>query len=93
MFTNNVTVQIVNNSKEAPNYKEIGGFTVLKITDCIIVGKGMESGAPSVDLQLEDEKGNKFVVMATGGIMEMLGGAVAGKRIRDEQIRINKNIN
>lgn len=93
MFTNNVTVQIVDTSKGAPDYKKAGDTTILKMTNCVIVGKGMESGAPSVDLQLEDEKGNKFVVMTTGLIIEMLGGAVVGKRMRDERNKGNKNIN
>ena len=81
MITSWVSVKIVDSSKEAPNYGD--DFTLLKAHTCIIVGRGTVAGNPTVDIQLTDEHGKKFLIMATGGIMEMIGAAVAGKRQRD----------
>lgn len=81
MFTNTVTVKIVDDYKDAPKYSD--DTTMLKMKECIIVGKGTEAGNPSVDIQLTDKDGNKFLIMATGGIIEMIAGAIVGKKERD----------
>jgi hypothetical protein len=66
---------------EAPKYG--ADVTLLRIERALVVGKGMQSGAPSVDIQMVDSEGRKFLVMTTGSLLEMLGGAIAGKRQRD----------
>lgn len=90
MITDSLEIQIVDSPEKAPHYsKEKYAPTILVAKKAIIVGKGMVSGAPSVDLQLEDQAGNKYLVMATGGILEMLAGAVRGKRERDHAAGLN----
>lgn len=81
--TNSLKITIVDTPAEAPNYGQ--DTKMLRITDVIIVGKGTESGKPTVDLQMTDQAGNKYLVMATGAIMEMIGGAVTGKREKDTE--------
>ncbi len=83
-ITSKVSIEIVDSPHDAPDYNiSDETFILLKVDKCIIVGKGMETGDPSVDIQLSDKDGNKFLIMATGGIMEMIGSAVSGKRIKD----------
>ena len=80
MITNTVSIEIVDSPDQAPKYEK--DFTLLKMQKCIVVGKGTVNGNPTIDIQLTDENGNKFLIMATGGIIEMISGAIAGKRIR-----------
>ncbi len=80
-ITKDFAVQILDSVAEAPKYGT--DVTLLRIERALVVGKGMVSGAPSVDLQMVDGDGRKFVVMTTGSLLEMLGGAIAGKRQRD----------
>jgi len=80
-MTSDLMIKIVDTSTDAPTYG--GEYTLLKMTEAIIIGRGMANGTPTVDIQLTDDEGNKFLVMATGGIIEMLGIAVTGKRQRD----------
>lgn len=76
--SNVVNVSLFDNPSQAPNYQ--GDTTMLKMHTCIVVGKGTVEGNPTVDLQMVDDSGNKYLVMTTGAIMEMIHGAVAGKR-------------
>lgn len=80
-ITTHFDVEIVDSPSEAPKYGT--DVTLLRIERALVVGKGMVSGAPSVDLQMTDASGRKFLVMTTGSLLEMLGGAIAGKRLRD----------
>ena len=80
-ITNDFAVQILDSVAEAPKYGT--DVTLLRIERALVVGKGMVSGAPSVDLQMTDASGRKFLVMTTGSLLEMLGRAIAGKRLRD----------
>ncbi len=80
-ITTHFSVQVLDSVAEAPKYGE--DTSLLRIDTALVVGKGMESGAPSVDLQMTDADGRKFLVMTTGTLLEMLGGAIAGKRQRD----------
>ena len=82
MISNAVNIQTVDSPEQAPKY-DGAEFTIVKIQNAIIVGKGTVKGNPTVDIQLVDEQGRKFLIMATAGIVEGLAGAVAGKRIRD----------
>ena len=80
MISNDVVIKIVDTSKDAPMYNE--EFTPVKMKKCIIVGKGTVTGNPTIDIQLEDEAGNKYLIMATGGLIEMIAGAITGKRLQ-----------
>jgi hypothetical protein len=82
MITDNVNVQILDKPEDAPNYDE--SVTMLKVDKALIVCNGTVSGKPTVDLQMVDADGKKYLVMATGGIMEMLGSSVAGARQRTD---------
>lgn len=80
-----VAVKIVDSasSEDAPKYgKEV---PALDLKNCIIVGKGMTDGSPSVDLVFTDLDGKQYVALVSGKIIEAIGGAVAGKRMRDTQ--------
>ena len=83
MLTNRLIISLVESPDEAPKY-ESSCWTVVVIDKVIIVGNGMESGNPSVDIQLLDNKGNKYLIFATGGTIENLGMAVVGARLRAE---------
>jgi len=62
---------------EAPNYNKLAEkYESIRIEKAIIVKKGMTSGRPSVDIQCQDSNGNKFLIFAKGGVIEMLGAAV-----------------
>lgn len=78
LITDNVNLATAT-VKEAPRYNH--GEKLLKIDACIVVKQGTEKGNPSVDFQLSDENGNKYVVMATGNIIETIGGYVKGVRL------------
>jgi len=80
-ITTHFNVVLHDSPAEAPKYG--ADVTLLRIEAALVVGKGMASGAPSVDLQMVDATGRKFLVMTTGSLLEMLGGAIAGKRLRD----------
>jgi hypothetical protein len=82
MVSNDITIQIVNNPGEAPKY-EPHQWTMLKIQKAIVVGKGTVKGNPTIDIHFVDADGREYLVMATAGIIEGLGAAVAGKRKRD----------
>jgi len=74
MITNNVKITIAQSIDEAPTY---GEETIpLVIEKCIIVKDGMVSGKPSVDLQMVDPEGKKYLVMATGSILEMVAQTI-----------------
>lgn len=80
-ITTHFNVVLHDSPAEAPKYGD--DTTLLRIDTALVVGNGMESGAPSVDLQMTDAAGRKYLVMTTGTLLEMLGGAIAGKRQRD----------
>jgi len=84
MQTRNFKVEIVDYPEEAQKYGN--KTTLLVIKKCVIVGKGTINGLPTVDIQMQDESGKKFLVMATGRIIEMLAGTIVGKRERDQDI-------
>ena len=84
MFTKSLEIKIVNDADEAPKYKN--DTTLLTIRTVIIVGKGTENLRPTVDIQLYDKDGNKYVAMITGLILENLGDVIKGKREHDEKL-------
>jgi len=80
MITTSIAMQSVDSPDDAPNYDD--DWKLLRATKCIIVGKGTVRGEPTVDLQLTDDDGNQYLVMATGRIIEMIAGGVNGTRLR-----------
>ena len=47
----------------------------LNIDKTVLVHGGMQSGAPSYDLVLVDEQGNKYLTVITGNLLGMLARA------------------
>lgn len=82
MITTSVNVKIFDTPDEAPKYGE--DTKLLRATEAVVVGKGTVAGLPTMDLQLVDADGNKYLVMATGAIIEALARVCAGKRETDE---------
>ena len=79
MITSNLNIRIAKSVEDAPVYGN--DFKIIKADAAIIVPRGTESGNPTVDIQLSDADGNKYLVMATGGIIEALGQVVEAKRV------------
>ncbi len=71
---NTLNVIVCNDTDEAIAkgfvYKE--DHTAVEIETVVVVRKGMESGASSVDLVLKDASGKKFVVMLTGNLLKSI---------------------
>lgn len=82
MVTTNITVKIVDSPEKAPMYGD--NYKPLKAETCIVVGNGTESGKPTVDIQLIDEEGERYLVMATGSILEQVGEIIGARRKTDE---------
>jgi len=80
MITKGLTVQVVDTPEEAPMYED--SWKMLRIEKAIITAKGTVNGNPTVDLQMIDADGKQHLVMATGGVLEMLVGAVKGVKGR-----------
>lgn len=78
MISRVLDMKIAENPDEAPNYTE--EFKLVKLDKAIVVCQGTVEGNPTVDLQMSDAAGNKYLIMATGGIIEALGIAVRTKR-------------
>jgi hypothetical protein len=84
MITNSLSIHLVDSPDDAPKYGE--EFTMIKIDKCIIVNNGTVEGNSTVDLQLSDIKGNKYLIFATGKIIESLGMAVCGAMLRESEL-------
>lgn len=75
-------IQIADSPKDAPNYKRMPAFKGATITNAIVVLKGTVEGRSTVDIQFEDEGGNKFVSMITGSLVKQLASIVEGAEQR-----------
>lgn len=78
MITSAISVQIAESVEAAPKYSE--EFKMVRADTVVIVPNGTKEGNPTVDIQLVDEEGNKYLIMATGKIMEMIGQMVSTSR-------------
>lgn len=87
MVTNSMDVKVCDSVDEAPTYTE--ETPLLRIDQAVIVCQGTVTGAPTVDLIMSDHKGNKFVVMATGTILDMLAASVRGAHAKSTQEKGN----
>ena len=80
MISNMLSVTVADSPASAPAYEE-GEFKMLKLNNAVVVKRGTDIGNPTVDLVFTDAEGGKYVVLATGGIIENLGGVVKSARI------------
>ena len=69
MTSRNVSVKIAS-VDAAPMYNE--DTKMLKLTNCIIVERGTLQGRTTIDLQMTDAEGNKYLVMTTGRILSRI---------------------
>lgn len=77
-MTNVIEIEIFDDPSVAPKYTEEWGY--LKIEKALVVCNGTVEGNPTVDLQFVDKQGNKYVAMATGGILESVVKVLQAKR-------------
>lgn len=78
---NSLTLKLADSPDEAPVYR-LPEFRVANLTTAQIVGRGTAAGLPTVDFIFEDENGQKYVAMLTGGLVENLAAAVLGMKER-----------
>lgn len=72
-----LNVRIFNNADEASaaGYSHDAKYAdaePINITQVVVVRNGTVGGNSTADLLLEDQKGNKFVVMVTGNLLKSL---------------------
>lgn len=83
MISNAVSITIAPNPDQATDYNlEDNPPTPVKWVSSEIVAKGTEAGNPSVDMILTDDKGNRYLVMTTIGMIDGLAAAMRGVRDR-----------
>ena len=82
MITREVTVELPDSVAKAPVYEM--GWTMLRVEKAIVVPKGTKAGNPTVDLQLIDADGHRFIAMTTGKIIKALAAVIIGVESRDE---------
>ena len=80
IISNQINITIAETPDEAPKYHNT--TTMLKLTKCIIVGNGTQAGKPTVDLQMIDTMGRKYLVTTTGAIIEGLAGVIKGVELK-----------
>lgn len=67
----NLQIEIFNSPSEAPDYnKEEHSRKTAFLTKAVIVRKGTVYGHDTVDLQFEDEAGNKYVALVSGFLLK-----------------------
>lgn len=81
MGTNNLSLKMADSPDQAPKYNA-PEYRAANLMTAQIVGRGTVAGNPTVDLIFEDENGQKYVAMITGGLVENLAGAVRGMKQR-----------
>lgn len=47
-------------------------YKPIELTKVVVVRNGTESGKPTVDFVLEDEKGQKYIFMLTGALLSSI---------------------
>lgn len=75
-MTQTLNISIERTAATAPNYG--GDWKHIKLSAAIVIVEGTEAGLPTVDLQLTDQDGKKFIAMINGSLLDMLAGAVKG---------------
>lgn len=79
--TNDLKIVLADSPSEAPNYEK-PDYKAANLKTAVIVGNGTVNGNPTVDFVFEDENGQKYIAMLTGGLIENLTGAIIGMRQR-----------
>ena len=78
---NIIEIQICDSPNDAPNYNTDGkGFKGAKLIKAIVVRKGTKGGHDTIDLQFEDENGQKYIALTTAAILKTLIDVVEVRR-------------
>jgi hypothetical protein len=80
-MTNQLSITLHDSPTEAPSYNK-PEHLFANLTTARVVGRGTQAGFPTVDFIFEDESGQKYVAMLTGGLVENLAAAVLGMKQR-----------
>lgn len=80
---NSLTILLADSPDEAPKYNA-PEYRFANLKTAQIVGRGTTSGNPTVDFIFEDETGQKYVAMLTGGLVDNLAAAVRGMKQRTQ---------
>lgn len=81
IVANDLKVLLADNPQDAPNYEK-PEYLLANLTTAQVVGNGTARGNPTVDFIFEDEQGQKYVAMLTGGLIENLAAAIEGVKQR-----------
>jgi hypothetical protein len=80
---NALTINVCKDADEAVkqgfNYNAANGGTprtAVEIERAVVVREGTVNGNSTVDFQLHDEAGNKYLVMITGALLKQLAAAL-----------------
>lgn len=84
MLTDNIKMIVAESVKDAPNYTGNTEFKPVKLEKGIIVKNGTVAGNCTVDIQMTDQDGNKFVALVTGNLIGMMAAAIEGVNQRKE---------
>lgn len=74
MITMHVPVTIVASPDEAPKYSP--DWLPVRVDNVTIVKNGTVKGRPTVDLQLSDAAGHKYIIMMSGVALNAIGKLV-----------------
>jgi len=82
MLTNHLSISIAETVDDAPNYNDKDEFKAIKLDKCVIVKNGTKEGNTTVDIQMTDADGNKFVALVTGKILKAVAQTIDGAEAR-----------
>ena len=82
--TNDLNIRLADSPEEAPSYSK-PEYKAENLKDAVVVGRGTQLGNPTVDFVFEDENGQKYIAMLTGGLIENLTGAIRGMKERTSE--------
>lgn len=80
-MTNSLSITLHDSPSEAPSYNK-PEHLFANLTTARVVGRGTQAGFPTVDFIFEDERGQKYVAMLTGRLVQNLAAAVLGMQQR-----------
>lgn len=66
---------------DAPNYEE-PEWLAAEVTKAVVVGRGTQDGAPTVDIQFTTKDGQKHIAMLTGALLQSISAACIGVEMR-----------
>lgn len=77
--TNSLQINVADNPKSAPNYRNDGGWKAVDIDTAVVVLNGTESGKATVDFQISSpDSGERYVAMLTGELVKQLAATIEG---------------